>query len=87
MDTLADLRNKDNPMEPDRARAVATVASVMIDSAKVEIDYLKVTGYAHSQFLGAEGVIPSDGDKVQLTRTTTGLPNGISSVTRHRLGV
>jgi hypothetical protein len=41
LDTLADLRNRDQPMEPDRARAVAQVASVLVDSAKVEVDYLK----------------------------------------------
>jgi hypothetical protein len=42
--TLADLRNRENPMEPDRARAVAQVASVLVDTAKVEVDYLKATG-------------------------------------------
>lgn len=44
LDTLADLRNRSNPMEPDRARAIAMVASVLVDSARVEIDYIKVTG-------------------------------------------
>ena len=28
MNTLEDLRNRSNPMEPDRARAIATVAGV-----------------------------------------------------------
>lgn len=41
MQTLASLRDRDNPMEPDRARAVAQVASVLVDTAKVEVDYLK----------------------------------------------
>lgn len=49
--TLADLRNRDNPMEPDRARAIAQVASVLVDSAKVEIDYLKATGQDVSNFI------------------------------------
>ncbi len=49
--TLADLRNRDNPMEPDRARAVAQVASVLVDTAKVEIDYLKITGHDNSGFI------------------------------------
>lgn len=58
MDTLADLRNRDNPMEPDRARAVAQVASVLIGTAKVENDYLKMTGQERSTFLeqNADGV-------------------------------
>ena len=51
MDTLADLRNRHNPMEPDRARAVAQVASVLVDTAKVEVDYLKATGQDTSSFI------------------------------------
>lgn len=78
MDTLADLRNKDKPMEPDRALAVAKVASVLVDTARVEIDFLKATGRDQSNFLQA---VPS-GKSVD----TNGLPNGIKSVTRHRIG-
>ena len=51
LDTLADLRNRDNPMDVDRARAVAQVASVLVDTAKAEIDYIKVTGADRSDFL------------------------------------
>ena len=50
MATLADLRNREQPMEPDRARAVAQVASVLIDSAKVENDYLKLSHQDRSDF-------------------------------------
>ena len=71
MDTLADLRNRDRPMEPDRARAVAQVASVLVDTARVEVDFLKATGRDQSDFLMVPGA--------------QGLPNGITSVTRHRL--
>lgn len=51
MATLADLRDRTNPMEPDRARAVAQVASVLIDTAKVENEYLRMTGQDRSAFL------------------------------------
>jgi hypothetical protein len=51
METLAALRCRENPMEPDRARAIAQVASVMVDSAKAEVDYIKATGAPKSQFL------------------------------------
>lgn len=51
MATLADLRNRETPMEPDRARAVATVASALIDTARVENDYLRITGQDRSNFL------------------------------------
>lgn len=49
MDTLAALRNRENPMDVDRARAVAQVASVLVDSAKVEVDYIKATGLRRRQ--------------------------------------
>ena len=42
--TLAALRDKENPMEIERARAVCEVAQVLTNTAKVEIDYLRHTG-------------------------------------------
>lgn len=52
MATLRDLRNRENPMDIDRAKAVAQVASVMVESAKVEVLYLQTTGQRGSAFLG-----------------------------------
>ena len=49
--TLASLRDRVNPMEPDRARAIAQVAGVLVDSARVEVDYIKATGVDRSNFL------------------------------------
>lgn len=54
LDTLADLRNRENPMDIERAKAVATVASVLVDTAKVENEYLKITGQEHSKFLTSD---------------------------------
>ena len=51
MSTLADLRDRGNPMEPDRARAVAQVAGVLVDTARVEVDYIKATGQDVSNFI------------------------------------
>lgn len=59
METLASLRDRENPMEPDRARAVAQVASVLVDTAKVEIDYIKAVGADRSDFLEAAPTVPS----------------------------
>lgn len=78
MATLAGLRDRENPMEPDRARAVAQVAGVLVDTARVEVDYIKATGQDHSGFLEA---LPN----ASTTTVTAGLPNGISSITQHRL--
>lgn len=51
LDTLKDLRSKEQPMDIERAKAVATVASVLVDTARVENDYLKITGQDKSNFL------------------------------------
>ncbi len=47
-ETLEALKDKDAPMEIERAKAVADVARVIVDSAKVEVEFLKVTGAAKS---------------------------------------
>jgi hypothetical protein len=67
LETLKDLRNREQPMEPDRARAVAQVASVLVDSAKVEVDYLKITGQDRAGFLEQPPQITSDS-------STSGVP-------------
>jgi hypothetical protein len=88
IDTLADLRCKDNPMDIARARAVAEVATVLVDTARVENDYLKITGQDHSKFLE----LPPDTGVAHLGNTATGsvtaLPspgNGITGITQHRM--
>lgn len=54
-DTLRALRDPDAPMEIDRAKAIAEVSRAVIDSAKVEVDYLRVVGKA-----SGTGFIPAD---------------------------
>jgi hypothetical protein len=83
LQTLAALRDKDNPMECARARAVADVAAVLVDTARVENEYLKLTGQDRSKFLE----IPADDSVAHLgTTVEPGDRNGINSITRHRLG-
>jgi hypothetical protein len=43
METLAALRNREQPMEVDRARAIAQVAGVLVESARVEVQYIQAT--------------------------------------------
>ncbi|MBL1308172.1 MAG: hypothetical protein COB06_013155 [Pseudomonas sp.] len=45
--TIEGLLDPDKPMELDRAKAVAEVAQVMINSAKVEVDMVKALGAAN----------------------------------------
>lgn len=68
MQTLADLRNREQPMEVDRARAVAQVASVLVDTARVEVEYLKQIGEG-SRFLGTD----DHDDTPRITSTPTGM--------------
>jgi hypothetical protein len=41
---LEGLADKENPLEIERARAICNVAQTVINSAKVEVEYLEVTG-------------------------------------------
>jgi len=52
--TLEGLLDADEPMDIARAKAVADVAQVIINSAKVESDYLKVINAT-----GGTGFIPA----------------------------
>lgn len=53
-ETIASLKDKSNPMEIDRAKAISDVAQVIINSAKAEVDYIKATGgVVESEFLSA----------------------------------
>lgn len=60
----------------DKARTINEIGKTLVDSAKVEVDYLRATGGGESSFIdtaiGADNVTPA-------------LPNGITGITRHRL--
>lgn len=74
--TLSDLRDRTNPMDIERAKAVANVASVLVDTARVENDYLKITGQDRSGFLCQPEIVITQ---------PAGPANGITSITRHQL--
>jgi hypothetical protein len=42
--TLEGLLDEKDPIEIDRAKAVAEVAQVIVNSAKIEVDFIKATG-------------------------------------------
>lgn len=81
LDTLADLRNKESPMDIERAKAVATVSSVLVDTAKVENEYLKITGQDRSNFL--EQPLDSVSNVARLDGPAA--HNPFPTVVRHRL--
>lgn len=52
--TLEALRDEEKPMDLERAKVIATVAQTVINSAKVECDYLEITGSKGSGFIPNE---------------------------------
>jgi hypothetical protein len=42
--TLEALQDEEKPMDLDRAKTISDVAQVIINSAKVEVEFLKATG-------------------------------------------
>lgn len=50
--TLRGLRDKENPIEVNRAKAIAQVAETIINSAKVEVAFMRESGSRNaSEFL------------------------------------
>jgi hypothetical protein len=49
--TLEALRDKEKPMDIERAKAISTVANTIIESAKVEVRYLNLVGGKGSGFI------------------------------------
>ena len=86
-DTIEALRDKQNPMEIDRAKAISDVAQTIINTAKTEVEYLRVTGgQTGSGFIG--DALPAPNLPQQTTTGTgtkhiTKLPG--ATVTQHRM--
>ena len=81
-ETLAGVRA--GTVDLDKARTVNEIGKTIIETAKVEVDYLRVTGGGESTFIdtaiGADNVPPG-----LLPAKPGELPNGITAITRHRL--
>lgn len=66
---------KSGAMDLDKARAINDVAKTIVDTARVEVDYLRATGGTASEFLALPAPPPEPA-----------VPgNGIVSITRHVL--
>lgn len=69
---FATLRGvKDGSIDIDRAKTVNEIGKTLVDTARVEVDFLRATGGTESIFLSAP-----------LEEIAT-LPTGITGVTRH----
>jgi hypothetical protein len=67
-DTIEALKSKDSPMEIERAKTIADVAQTIINSAKVEVDYMRLRGDKGSDFVPEEKQIPGTPDHPRLIR-------------------
>lgn len=73
-DTLQSV--KTGGMDLDKARAINELGKTLIDSAKVEVEFLRVTNGEASEFL------QPDADRVKQINGSTAWPG---TVTQHRL--
>ena len=81
---------KDKSIEIDRAAAINSTAQTILNSAKVEVDFMKVSGAAvDSEFIGIGPAIHPESGKTlrQITgngvKQTAAIPGG--TLTTHRM--
>jgi hypothetical protein len=91
LDQMRALRNATTPEDMEReigrSKGISELAQAVVNTAKVEVDYLKATGQTSTPFLE----VPPDQLYIGAgggTHDVTRLPapgNGITSITRHRM--
>lgn len=80
MKALRSAKTKDDvKLELERAKGISELAQVAVNTAKVEVDYIGVTKQNSAPFLEAPADEPYRG------AGDASPPNGITSITRHRL--
>lgn len=62
---------KDGKITVEQAKAMSDIGQVIINSAKVEVDYIRANNGGESSFIDAIG--------------NDNLPPGVTGITRHRL--
>jgi hypothetical protein len=55
---LRGLSDKSKPMDIERAKAIADVAQTIINSAKVEVDFVRIAGGKDSGFIPSAPIAP-----------------------------
>jgi hypothetical protein len=71
---------KDGSIKIETAQAMSDVSQTIINSAKMEVDYLKATGNTSAALTFVD---VQETDPVE--RIMDDLPNGITSIVRHRI--
>ncbi len=63
---------RDGSLDVERAEVIGELAQVVVNTARVEVDYVRANGGGESEFIEAVGQQQK-------------LPQGITAITRHRL--
>lgn len=71
-ETLEALKDSEKPMELDRARAIAEVGKVIVESAKVEVSYVRAIGATKGTTFMGEVEKPALPDKPGQPRLVKG---------------
>ena len=83
-ETLRGLRDRENPIETERARAINETAQVIINSAKLEIDHMRVAGAGRgTDFIPALPAPAESQHREAGGRTATGTKIVNGNVTTH----
>lgn len=92
--TLRDLQDMEKPLDVDRALAIKEISQTIINSAKVEVEHVRVSGGSSTGFLSLPGEVdrdePASSGQTVSVETKHGVktiqlrPDG-STVTLHRM--
>lgn len=77
--TIEGIRNK--TIDLDTARAINEVSKTVVDTARVEVDFIRATGQAEATSF----LTPEEPKLPEPPAKPAELPNGITSITRHHL--
>lgn len=84
-ETLQALRDKDKPMDIERATAIKDMCQVIVNTAKVDVDYTRATGGQGSGFIPQQAVDRSIAPPASVTPIAKPIPTGtdVVSPTKH----
>jgi hypothetical protein len=77
-DALRGLKDKTDPLDIERAKAIAAVSQTIINSAKIEVEFIKATGSKGSGFIPEAPNTPALPDGASIISQKPGL-----TITRH----
>jgi hypothetical protein len=83
-DVIAGLNNTTTPMPLDRAKAICETCQVLVNTAKVEVDFLKLVPDSATGFIKEAPQL--EGAGVKPTATGWLQHDASTGVTKHRIG-